>query len=194
VVAEQLLKRNGIVTRGTVVAERVPGGFAAVYGVLKAFEDTGRCRRGYFVEGLGGAQFASSGAVDRLRALASDPPTGKGTVIAATDPANPFGGALPWPADDQTAHRPGRKAGASVVLVDGMLAAYLEKGGRSLLLYGDDPAPSIDALARAVRDGLLGTLALERINGAQIPMEGPVADALVMNGFVPTSKGMRLRA
>src|SRR5205807_7396653 len=170
--AEQLLKRSGIVTRGSVVAERVPGGFAAVYGVLKAFEDTGRCRRGYFVEGLGGAQFALPGAVDRLRAIANDPPAGKGVVLAAADPANPYGGVLPWPADDRTSQRPGRKAGASVVLVDGMLAAYVEKGGRTLLTYGDDSAPPIEALARAVRDGLLGTLSLERIDGAPIPVDG----------------------
>ena len=192
--AEQLLKRNGIVTRGSVVAERVAGGFAAVYGVLKAFEDTGRCRRGYFVEGLGGAQFALPGAVDRLRALANDPEAGKGIVLAAADPANPYGGVLPWPADERTSHRPGRKAGASVVLVDGALAAYVEKGGRTLLTYGDDPAPAIEGLARAVREGLLGTLSFEKINGAPIPIEGPLADALRDNGFVPTSKGMRLRA
>src|SRR5437588_2829343 len=192
--AEQLLKRNGIVTRGSVVAERVAGGFAAVYGVLKAFEDTGRCRRGYFVEGLGGAQFALPGAVDRLRALANDREAGKGIVLAAADPANPYGGVLPWPADERTSHRPGRKAGASVVLVDGALAAYVEKGRRTLLTYGDDPAPAIEGLARAVREGLLGTLSLEKINGAPTPIEGPLADALRDNGFVPTSKGMRLRA
>ena len=193
-IAEQLLKRNGIVTRGSVVAERVPGGFAAVYGVLKAFEDSGRCRRGYFVEGLGGAQFAPPGAVDRLRALANDPPASRGMVLAAADPANPYGGVLPWPADDRTAHRPGRKAGANVVLVDGALAAYVEKGGRTLLTYGDDPAPAIEALARAVREGLLGTLSFEKINGAPIPVDGPLTDGLRDNGFVPTSKGMRLRA
>jgi len=193
-VAEQLLKRNGILTRGSVVAERVPGGFAGVYGVLKAFEDTGRCRRGYFVDGLGGAQFALPGAVDRLRAIAADPPAGTGVVLAAADPANPYGGVLQWPADERTSHRPGRKAGASVVLVDGELAAYVEKGGRTLLTYGDDPKPAIEALARAVREGMLGTLSFERIDGAAVPAEGPMADALNEAGFVPTSKGMRLRA
>jgi ATP-dependent Lhr-like helicase len=193
-VAEQLLKRNGIVTRGSVVAERVSGGFAAVYSVLKAFEDTGRCRRGYFVEGLGGAQFALPGAVDRLRALAADPPTATGVVLAAADPANPYGGPLPWPADERTSHRPGRKAGATVVFVDGTLAAYVEKGGRTLLTYGDDPKPAIQALARAVREGTLGTLSFERIDGGAVPVEGALADALAEAGFVPTSKGMRLRA
>jgi ATP-dependent Lhr-like helicase len=192
-VAEQLLKRNGIVTRGSVVAERVSGGFAAVYSVLKAFEDTGRCRRGYFVEGLGGAQFALPGAVDRLRAIAGDPPAGTGVVLAAADPANPYGGPLPWPADERTSHRPGRKAGATVVLVDGTLAAYVEKGGRTLLTYGD-PKPAIEALARAVREGMLDTLSFERIDGTAVPVEGALADALNGAGFVPTSKGMRLRA
>ncbi|MGZ4128523.1 MAG: DEAD/DEAH box helicase, partial [Actinomycetota bacterium] len=193
-VAEQLLARNGIVTRGTVIAERVSGGFSSVYGVLKAFEDTGRCRRGYFVEGLGGAQFALPGAVDRVRALASDPATNAGVVLAAADPANPYGGALPWPADDRTTHRPGRKAGALVVLFDGVLAAYLEKGGRTLLTYAQDPASALAAIARAVRVGMVGTISLERIDGAPIPATGRVADALQEAGFVPTSKGMRLRA
>jgi ATP-dependent Lhr-like helicase len=192
--SEQLLKRNGIVTRGSVVAERISGGFEGVYAVLKAFEDSGRCRRGYFVEGLGGAQFALPGAVDRLRAIANDATSGKGVVLAAADPANPYGGVLPWPADERNSHRPGRKAGATVVLVDGALAAYVEKGGRTLLTFADAPAPAIEALARAVRDGLLGTLSFERINGAPIPIDGPLADALRDNGFVPTSKGMRLRA
>ena len=123
--AEALLERHGIVTRGAVVAEHVPGGFAAVYRVLKAFEETGRCRRGYFVEGLGGAQFALPGAVDRMRVDEPIRPATRATttpasVLAATDPANPYGAALAWPDHDGT-HRPGRKAGALVVLVDGDL-------------------------------------------------------------------------
>src|SRR5439155_14241321 len=117
-----------------------------------------------------------------------------GVVLAAADPANPYGGSLPWPADERTTHRPGRKAGATVVLVDGALAAYVEKGGRTLLTYVEDPKPAIEALARAVREGILGTLSLERIDGAVVPIEGPLADALNDAGFVPTSKGMRLRA
>jgi ATP-dependent Lhr-like helicase len=115
-------------------------------------------------------------------------------VLAAADPANPYGGPLAWPADERTSHRPGRKAGATVVLVDGALAAYVVKGGRTLLTYGDDPKPAIEALARAVREGMLGTLSFERIDGAAVPVEGALADALGDAGFVPTSKGMRLRA
>src|SRR5262249_44222466 len=110
------------------------------------------------------------------------------------DPANPFGGALPWPADERTTHRPGRKAGASVVIVDGVLGGYLEKGGRTLLTYGELGPPVVMALGRAVREGMLGAFSLERIDGAPVPSEGPLAAALAEAGFVPTSKGVRIRA
>jgi ATP-dependent Lhr-like helicase len=213
--AEALLDRHGIVTRGTVVAERTPGGFAAVYRVLKAFEETGRCRRGYFVEGLGGAQFALPGAVDRMRAMAaprrtesawqtpvpggwrerSRPEDSGAVLLAATDPANPFGAALPWP-DHDGSHRPGRKAGALVVLVDGDLLLYVERGGKSLLSFDDDPAlvqPAVDALALAVREGMLGRLAVERADGAAV-LSSPLGAALESAGFHPTPRGLRLRA
>ena len=213
--AEALLDRHGIVTKGAVVAEHVPGGFAAVYAVLKAFEETGRCRRGYFVEGLGGAQFAMPGAVDRMRALAQprrqespwQPPVPGGwrerkrrdddaaLVLAATDPANPYGAALAWP-DHEGTHRPGRKAGALVVLVDGELALYVERGGKSLLSWSDDPAcvqPAADALALAVRDGMLGKLAVERADGEAV-LTSPLGTALEQAGFRPTPRGLRLRA
>src|SRR5262249_58532589 len=115
--AEQLLMRHGVVTRGAVAAERVPGGFAAVYPVLKAFEEAGRCRRGYFVEELGGAQFAHPGAVDRLRAMGPDDRSVH--VLAATDPANPYGAALPRPERGalDARHRPRRKVGPPVLLL-----------------------------------------------------------------------------
>jgi ATP-dependent Lhr-like helicase len=213
--AEALLDRHGIVTRGTVVAEHTPGGFAAVYRVLKAFEETGRCRRGYFVEGLGGAQFALPGAVDRMRAMVaprrtesawqtpvpggwrerSRPEDSGAVVLAATDPANPFGAALPWP-DHDGGHRPGRKAGALVVLVDGELLLYVERGGKSLLSFRDDPAavqPAADALALAVRDGMLGRLAVERADGESV-LRSTLGDALEAAGFHPTPRGLRLRA
>ena len=119
--AERLLDRHGVVTRGAVVSERVPGGFAAVYKVLSAFEDSGRCRRGYFVEGLGAAQFGTAGAIDRLRTfteLARPDAKPSAVALAATDPANPYGAALPWPERDRRrgarGHRPGpqgRRAG-----------------------------------------------------------------------------------
>ncbi|MDQ3982365.1 MAG: winged helix DNA-binding domain-containing protein, partial [Actinomycetota bacterium] len=194
--AEQLLVRHGIVTRGAAMSERVTGGFAGVYGVLKAFEESGRCRRGYFVEGLGGAQFAMPGAVDRLRSLEDSVEAAARTqVLAAVDPANPYGAALEWPEREGT-HRPGRKAGALVVLVDGRLAIYVEKGGRSLLSYSDDPQvirPAVDALALAAQDGALGRLTVERADGEAVE-DTPFAEALIDAGFRPTSRGLRLRA
>jgi ATP-dependent Lhr-like helicase len=189
--AEGLLDRHGIVTRGAVVAERTAGGFAAAYPVLKAFEETGRCRRGYFVDGLGGAQFAIPAAVDRMRAL----PAQGAQVLAATDPANAYGAALRWP-EHEGSHRPGRKAGALVVLVDGELCLYVERGGKSLLSWSDDPAviqPAVDALALAVRDGILGRLAVERADGGAV-LDSPLAEALQAAGFRPTPRGLRLRA
>jgi hypothetical protein len=176
--AEVLLERHGVLTRGAVMAEQVKGGFGAAYRVLAAFEDAGRVRRGYFVEGLGASQFATTGAVDRLRAgarpLGESPDGGPGrtVVLAAADPANPYGAALGWPerpADGgATGHRPGRKAGALVVLVDGELVLYVERGGRSLLSWtqaGATLQSAADALALAVREGALGRLTVERADG-----------------------------
>ena len=202
--AEALLERHGVVTRGAVGSERIAGGFAGVYRVLSAFEETGRCRRGYFVAGLGAAQFGSPGAVDRLRGFAN-PADGSAArqalTLAATDPANPFGAALPWPDravetdGGSRGHRPGRKAGALVVLVDGQLVLYVERGGRTLLTFTDDPAmlePSVQALALAVRDGVLGRLSVERADGQHI-FGTPLATALEHAGFVATPRGLRLR-
>src|SRR5215208_5006930 len=204
-VAEQLLDRHGVLTRGAVVAERIPGGFAGVYPVLKAMEDAGRCRRGYFVDGLGGAQFAVPGAVDRLRSLTDPPSSPQTQVLAAADPANPYGAALAWP--DRTAagpdapggerpgHRPGRKAGAVVILVDGELVLYVERGGRTLLTFTDHPdrlARAADALALAARDGALGRLAVEKADGETV-FDTPLARALTEAGFRPTARGLRLR-
>jgi ATP-dependent Lhr-like helicase len=195
--ADQLLERHGIVTRGAAVAERVPGGFASTYAMLKAFEEAGRCRRGYFVEGLGGAQFAAPGAVDRMRGLADAPSERQTLVLAAPDPANPYGAALPWPEReaDRLGHRAGRKAGAVVVLVDGVLAVYVERGGRTLLTYSEDLAvlrPAVDALALAVHDGALGKLDVERANGGTV-FDTPLAAALADAGFRPSPRGLRLR-
>jgi ATP-dependent Lhr-like helicase len=209
--AEVLLDRHGVVVRGAVQAERVPGGFAAVYRVLATFEESGRCRRGYFVEGLGAAQFALPGAVDRLRAVsaalerageapvprAAVPDVPRAVVLAATDPANPYGAAVPWPGRGEDAgHKPGRKAGALVVLVDGSLVLYVERGGRTLLTWADDPAvlqPAVDALSLAVRDGLLGRLTVERADGAGV-LNSPLGLALEEAGFHATPRGLRLRA
>ena len=208
--AERLLDRHGIVTRGAAVSERTPGGFAAVYKVLAAFEESGRCRRGYFIEGLGAAQFGTAGAVDRLRTFAVPPGSSSddhkptAVTLAATDPANPYGAALPWPAPtgagegDGGGHRPGRKAGALVVLVDGALALYVERGGKTLLTWSEDPAvltPAAAGLAEAVRRGALGRLTVERADGAQLLGGGetPLRQALQLAGFVPTPRGLRMR-
>jgi len=198
--AEGLLDRHGVVTRGAVVAERLPGGFAAAYRVLSAFEDSGRARRGYFVAGLGAAQFATVGSVDRLRAFTDTAARREpvpALVLAATDPANPYGAALPWPDREQPGgHRPGRKAGALVVLVDGELVLYVERGGRTLLSWSDDTArlrAAADALALAVRDGALGTLRVERADGEMVTATG-LGDALAAAGFHVTPRGLRLRS
>ncbi|MFD4658315.1 ATP-dependent helicase [Kitasatospora sp. NPDC058444] len=214
--AQSLLDRHGLLTRGAVAAERVPGGFAGVYRVLAAMEERGRARRGYFVEGLGGAQFAMEGAADRLRSVngrleraraaewpaapAGEPP--QTLVLAAADPANAYGAALPWPepptapgGKESTAHRPGRKAGALVVLVDGELALYVERGGKSLLAWPEDEATralAAGALAAAVREGALGGVTVERANG--VPALGSdLGRALEEAGFHATPRGLRLR-
>jgi ATP-dependent Lhr-like helicase len=199
-----LLDRHGVVTRGAVAAEGVEGGFSAAYRVLAALEETGHARRGYVVEGLGAAQFAMEGAVDRLRALASareraeDDTAGRGrtVVLAAADPANPYGAALPWPEQPPgVTHRPGRKAGALVVLTDGDLALYVERGGKTLLAWpGDDSRvqAAADALALAVREGVLGRLTVERTNG-EPALTSPLGQALEAAGFHATPRGLRLR-
>jgi ATP-dependent Lhr-like helicase len=219
--AEALLDRYGVLTRGAVAAEGTPGGFAAVYPVLSAFEDAGRCRRGYFVEGLGAAQFAVPGAVDRMRSLAATsrpaetplwtapvppsweqgrrrpkPESSGALVLAATDPANPYGAALPWPEREaEGGHRPGRKAGALVVLLHGALVLYVERGGKTLLSFRDDEdalQPAADALALAVRGGALGKLSVEKADGEAV-LVSDLGKALEAAGFRPTPRGLRLR-
>jgi ATP-dependent Lhr-like helicase len=287
--AELLLDRYGVLTRGSVVSEDVPGGFAAVYRVLAAAEEAGKVRRGYFVEGLGASQFASTGAVDRLRSMSrlpgggpvgassgavagppglpggpggsggsggsdlhdgSDPVGASGPagrvdpfegdewaaarrgaggipawsagrdrrpgrrdertgpptlVLAASDPANPYGAAIKWPErgvvdPDESrpkGHQPGRKAGALVVLVDGELVLYVERGGKTMLCWSDDPDPlqaAADALALAVREGALGRLTVEKADGAAIlGSKHPLVQALSQAGFHMTPRGLRLR-
>jgi ATP-dependent Lhr-like helicase len=203
--ADVLLDRYGLVTRGSVVGERITGGFSAVYPVFKAAEESGRARRGYFVEGLGASQFALPGAVDRLRGEARplDSRAAEGAtalVLAATDPANSYGAALPFPqapasADGKRGHQAARKAGALVVLVDGACVLYVERGGRTLLSFTDDPAvqqPAADARARAVRDGALGRLQVEKADGAPVAASA-LGTALTAAGFRPTPRGLRLR-
>ncbi|MFC4459279.1 ATP-dependent helicase [Pseudonocardia nematodicida] len=285
--AEAFLERHGVLTRGALGTERVTGGFAAVYKVLRAMEESGRCRRGYVVEGLGAAQFAVPGAIDRVRAMAGpDGPGPRGAtgggppenaapgntgaagdtapdagtadsgpaaggyggdgydpddvpedlrrpgmfpgagagrhdefdggagygprtghqdawrslsrvVLAAADPAQPYGAALPWPGTvGETKHRPGRKAGALVTLVDGAPALYVERGGKSLLSFTtdrDELRAGAEALAGAVHEGWLGALAVERTDG-QDSLAGELSEVLTEAGFRVTPKGLRLRA
>ena len=201
--AEQLLERHGVVTRGAVVSEGVVGGFALAYKVLSGLEETGRTRRGYFVQGLGAAQFATPATVDRLRAFVADDASGAlsekprvALTLAACDPANPYGAALGWP-DPPTGHRPGRKAGALVVLVDGALALYVERGGKTLLDFvaADDVSgreAAAASLAGTVRASG-GKLRVEKIDG-EFSVGTVLGDALVRAGFAPTPQGLRLRA
>lgn len=192
--AGALLERHGILTRDAVRGESVPGGFAGIYPVLKAMEESGRVRRGYFVAGMGGAQFALPGAVDRLRAersaagggfAGSAGPEGGApavTVLAATDPANVFGMAVPWPVKG-----PARVPGAYVVSVGGVASAYLERGGKGIVALreadGTWEHAAVAALARLVEQGRWRRLALQRY-----PEE--MAEALRGAGFVPTPKGL----
>ncbi|MET1053322.1 MAG: crosslink repair DNA glycosylase YcaQ family protein, partial [Mycetocola sp.] len=202
--AETLLERYGIVTRGSVMSEGVPGGFALTYRVLSTFEDTGRARRGYFIDGLGAAQFSTAGTVDRLRTFArsdtNDIPAAADrsvVTLAATDPANPYGAALAWPTVESsgTKHRPGRKAGSLVTLVDGALTLYVERGGKTLLAFTDDDETltiAAASIAELVRRGRIDKLALEKVNGDFL-LGTPIAAAFREAGFTETPRGLRMR-
>ncbi|MBM7461987.1 ATP-dependent helicase [Microbacterium dextranolyticum] len=195
--ASLLLERYGVVTRGSVQNEGMPGGFAQAYRTLAGFEDAGHTRRGYFVEKLGAAQFAVSATVDRLREYAAlpDPAPRIAVTLAATDPANPYGAALGWPALEGVAHRPGRKAGGLVTLVDGALVLYLERGGRSALVFTDDDevlAAAARSLVETARSRRLDTLTVEQVSGAFV-YGTPAGRALLGAGFVESSKGLTLR-
>lgn len=259
--AELLLDRYGVITRGSVVAEEVPGGFAGQYRLLTRMEEAGQVRRGHFVDRLGGAQFSTGAVVDRLRQFQKDgdgpspasddvasgevsqlgdagadtwagswgagevsplgpsraaagagPSSGSGRrtqergpaawALAATDPANPYGAALDWPAVPAgpdgvppTGQRPGRKAGAIVVLVEGALALYVERGGRTLLAFSDDRAAlqaAAGALVHALRQAKTEKLALEKLNGGT-PLGTPLAEAMLAAGFYSSPSGLRYR-
>ena len=195
--AELLLERQGIVTRDGVRGEGVRGGYGAVYAELRALETLGTCRRGYFVEGLGGAQFALPGAVERLRELRSssarndEPET---LVLAAADPAQPYGAALPWPR--RAGARAARVAGAWVVLLNGEAVLYVERGGRSLVpLREPDPEwlrPALAALVAHVKAGGAKRLAVERFDSAPV-VESEVMELLVEAGFLAGPRRAVLR-
>lgn len=226
--AEYLLERYGVITRGAVQAEQLPGGFGLQYRLLTRMEEAGQVRRGYFIEHLGAAQFSTAATVDRLRTftgsdLESTRAAAPRTIaLAATDPANPYGAALPWPevpavVDAATGQlparqRPGRKAGAVVVMVNGELILYLERGGRTLLQFVADSSeqhqqhqqntdtslnsvltPAAEALAAALRTARVEKMTLEKLNGA--PLLGtPLASALLAAGFYSSPSGLRFRS
>ncbi|WP_329405138.1 ATP-dependent helicase [Nocardia vinacea] len=204
--ADTLLERYGVLTRGSVQNEGVPGGFALMYRVLTEFEDRGRCRRGYFIDSLGGAQFSTTDVVDRLRSFDTErtrPGTGgqrrsTAFALAASDPANPYGAALPWPKgpSEGAGHRPGRKAGAIIVLVDGELALYLERGGKTLLTFTEDlnvRQAAATALADLVRDRRVDSLVIDRVDGETVH-GNTFAGFLTEAGFSATPRGLRLRS
>ncbi len=185
--AELMLERYGIVTRETVLAESVPGGFSSVYGEMSNLEMLGTARRGYFVEGLGGAQFALPGAVERLRSL--PPAEGGYLLLASTDPANPYGAGIPWPkrqGDAPGGRRPSRSPGAYVLLRDGEPLLFVERGGRGILrlaeLEGEELAEAIGELADAAHDGVLPRLAIERLDGEPVIGSGH-EQMLIAAGF-----------
>jgi ATP-dependent helicase Lhr and Lhr-like helicase len=217
--AELLLERYGIVTREQVLAEGIKGGFALLYDTFSKLETLGVCRRGYFIEGMGGAQFALPGAVERLRATpvhdveapASAAASGRALVIAAADPAQPYGAALPWPRREGQERRPARVAGAYVVMLADEPVLYVERGGRGLVTLADaatrpaalgaagagrETAPlheALETLATAVRAGRVPKLALERIDG-QPAIGSPLAGTLIELGFQSGPRRLTLSA
>jgi ATP-dependent Lhr-like helicase len=191
--AELLLERQGIVTRDGVRGEGIPGGYSAVYSELKDLETIGGCRRGYFVEGLGGAQFALPGAVERLRELRSDADP-EPLVLAAADPAQPYGAALPWP--KRAGARAARVAGAQVVLLGGEAALFVERGGRTIVPLREPDEewlrPAIEALVAHVRGGGGKRLAVERFDGRPVT-ETEIMPLLVEAGFLAGPRRAVLR-
>jgi ATP-dependent helicase Lhr and Lhr-like helicase len=195
--AELLLERHGIVTRETVLAEGILGGFAALYGELANLETLGTARRGYFVEGLGGAQFALPAAIERLRTMRADEPAAP-LVLAVTDPANPFGATLGWPKrDHDSGRRPSRVPGAYVVTLDAEPVLYVERGGKALLPLRE-PAeewlrPALEALADAVRRGRVPRLGIERFDGEPV-VGSETGELLIELGFRQSPRRLTLSA
>jgi len=194
-----LLARHGVVSREVTALEDLPGGFRATYQVLKAMEDAGKVRRGYFVEGLGGAQFGFPGAVDRLRRSRRSTGEREVQVLSAVDPANPYGWLLPWPSPTEDPERkPRRVSGATVVLVDGEPVLYLDRRGRRLRTFADQAEPDvISTAARALdivakrRRGKL--LRIEEIDGTPARTSKHAA-ALRQQGFTADHRGLILEA
>ena len=219
--SQQLLARHGVLTREAMAVESVPGGFGTIYPVLKTMEDSGRVRRGYFVAGLGAAQFALPGAVDLLRGLRDGDRSGEPEVamLAATDPANPFGSTLKWPPPNKAAGSRGpiRLVGATVILVNGALAAYLARGDRQLLTWLPGSEPSHSTVGRGVARALISRarglrvaepeaegagpapadtprgMLLEEIDGGRTA-DHPLSRFLLEAGFVAGAMGFQARS
>jgi len=201
--AHQLLARHGIVTRDVTAIEQLPGGFAALYPVLRRLEETGRIRRGYFVAGLGAAQFAQPGAVDLLRDARDERDDMVAVTISATDPANPYGVLIPWPMTPAGEARGAtRTAGARVVIVNGRAAAWISRGDRQLVVCLPDDEPERSKVGRAMAkemveiafrapEGRRGWL-IEEINGKPA-IEDPSSQYLIEHGFESTAGGLQLR-
>ncbi|KAB1662361.1 DEAD/DEAH box helicase [Pseudoclavibacter chungangensis] len=197
-----LLDRYGVVTRGAVMAEELPGGFALAYRVLSRFEESGRARRGYFVERLGAAQFSTAGAVDRLRTFTREPGDERraleAVTLASTDPATPFGAALAWPEppeSDGTRHRPARRAGGLVTIVDGALVLYVERGGKTLLTFERDDdvlRAAAASLAETVGRARIPNFVIEKADG-EFVLGHDLGTWLQEAGFSATPRGLRLR-
>ena len=199
---QQLLARHGVVTREAVASEFVPGGFGVVYPVLKALEEGGRLRRGYFVAGLGATQFALPGALDLLRSLRDLPDEPEVVLLAATDPANPYGATLKWPRGrDDAGRAPTRSVGASVILVDGAVVAYVARGERQLTTFLPEAEPARSRAARAIGRVLIERTAvtevpramlIEEIDGAP-PDHHPLTAYLVEAGYAASAAGLQAR-
>ena len=198
--AVEMLERYGIVTRGAVTAEDFPGGFAQAYQLYSDFEVSGVCRRGYFVKGLGGAQFAIPGAVDQLRNLEErrrrDDRNPIAITFATTDPANPYGAALPWPQLDAKGALPKRNPGSLITLLDGRPAFYLERGGKTALAFPgfneQQRAAVMNSLVQTARRGDLATFTIEKVNGVPV-RESEWVTALLDAGFSELPRGFTLR-
>ena len=194
--AQQLLARYGVVSRETAAAEWIPGGFGAVYEVLKRMEEAGRIRRGYFVADVGAMQFALPAAVEQLRGLRDEPATAEVVRLAATDPANPYGAILGWPARDAPGRGPSRSVGAQVILVNGAVAAWVARGGRQLAVYLPEDEPRRSVVAREVASALAagafgGGLLVAEINGRPAG-EHALAAFLVEAGFSASAMGFNV--
>jgi ATP-dependent helicase Lhr and Lhr-like helicase len=194
--AQQFLARYGIVVREAAAVESLPGGFSAVYPVFKGMEEAGRIRRGYFIAGLGASQFATAGAIDLLRSFRDESDDPETVKLASTDPANPYGALVKWPAQG-----PMRNVGSSVILVDGALAAYVGRGEKQLqtFLPEDEPRRSLVAreiaksLARIVESGARRALLVAEIDDEAVS-KSPLAPFLAEAGFAPTALGYQMRS